>query len=48
MSDLVESLKKGVSMLKRRDDDMFDRLSNRYTIGEKERGITLQVQLGQS
>ncbi|KAF6021449.1 hypothetical protein EB796_020247 [Bugula neritina] len=33
MSDLVESLKKGVSMLKRRDDDMFDRLSNRYTIG---------------
>ena len=34
MSDLVSSLKEGVGILKRKDDDTFDRLSNRYTVGE--------------
>ena len=33
MSSLVEALKTGIAYLKRKDDDSFDRLSNRYTIG---------------
>ena len=35
MSSLVEALQKGIAILKRKDDDGFDRLSNRYTIGNK-------------
>lgn len=32
--DLIDSLKEGVGILKRKDDDIFDRLSNRYTVGK--------------
>ncbi|XP_067940977.1 innexin unc-9-like [Watersipora subatra] len=33
MTSLVEALQNGIKILKRKDDDIFDRLSNRYTIG---------------
>jgi len=33
MSKLLDALRSGAKLLERRDDDSFDRLSNRYSIG---------------
>lgn len=33
MSSFIKSLQNGINLLRRRDDDMYDRLSNRYSIG---------------
>jgi len=33
MAEFHETLREGVNFFKRKDDDMFDRISNSYTIG---------------
>ena len=34
LSPFVSALRNGAKLLERRDDDGFDRLSNRYTVGK--------------
>ena len=34
MSTFISALRNGAKLLERRDDDGFDRLSNRYSVGK--------------
>jgi len=34
LSDLIGALREGSQLISNRDDDMYDRLSNRWSIGE--------------
>lgn len=35
MSTFISALRNGAKLLQRRDDDGFDRLSNRYSVGKR-------------